>query len=1196
MPTTIKEDIEIKEKDFEKNKNKFSKEINKLKINHQAFSPITSKLSQITSFLDIQNYNHIIDSKISSLLNELKTKAYNIYQNANNNITKELKSINDKGKTRHSNDDIRNRAKNRLKELENDKRILEESKTDLDKYFKHIDTLRNYCNTSSSELEKLNNQQSRREVGGAAMFAIGSSVFGAETAALMGTAYKGIRTIASSKGRENIKNIIKEKGWGGIAKSGAAKLTLATGAYLGSPGIVAVGGLANASINKQAELKKRNSNVLSKLNSITADKGIEGVAHGPTAMMMAADGKPESFKVTPGKTSVNGVEIGQGQSKDIIEELKKTNNLLDQNNEILKSILGVNKDSLEWQQDEDKEDELKRKEAKKAEFKGFDPKSEKKKEEEAKKGFFENLKSSVIGFARSLLPKSGVGWAKLGGGLVGAGIGAWGGSKLGTGLAHMMGAEEGSTGEAVGKYGGMAAGAIGGAWGGSKLAGKVAGSKFFKKTGLGKLLGGAGGIVSDQIARAEADQKVYVTNASEIGRACKDGGGIMDLLGGKKGKIPSKIFKGGIKKSATRLAAKVGGRGLAKTVAGGIGTAAKFSKFAGPVGLAITAGMAAMDASKGWANAGEIAGLKPGQKASTGQKFGAAASSVLSGLSFGLVDAKSIYGAGKSVKNALFGGKDKITGEEKKGFLNSTAGKIMMSATGPVGLLADVLINKKSSMLGTIGKNISDLFNKQNKHEDKLLKDKEDQQKGFFDSIKEKGLLGTIGDKIQQTVQEGKETFKAAKESGKGNIAAGWEAVKKMTGLGKVAAYFESGGKSGAGVISSGKGDHGGKSYGSFQLASKTGTLQHFLNTSGYGKQFAGMKVGSAEFDAKWKALAKTDPNFAKAQQAFAVQTHYNPQMNKLAKSGLDLSKRGSGVQETIMSTANQYGAGTDLIVKALKGKDVSKMSDSDIINTIQDYKAKTVNTRFKSSSASVRAGVAKRIEQERKMLLAVNSEKAGGGAEVAKDKPGKAKAKPKLDEYGEPIIFGDAQERRQNKQRAELKAKKKREQEAKPVAKPEAKPAGKAKGYTDDSLTITQGPVTPGKHGIIASRTEKMPDGTEKIYPIYGNPALGPTGKQVENQIAKDRAAILAKMKKGTKKQGDNGSEKVVAESKETYSNSEGVKLKKAERSKVAAKDKTPTVINNVTNNNSTSGQAPKIFVSTNDTNSFPGRLARSY
>lgn len=197
--------------------------------------------------------------------------------------------------------------------------------------------------------------------------------------------------------------------------------------------------------------------------------------------------------------------------------------------------------------------------------------------------------------------------------------------------------------------------------------------------------------------------------------------------------------------------------------------------------------------------------------------------------------------------------------------------------------------------------------------------------------------------------------------------AAGTVPMPTMEGLGKVAAHFESGGN--AGTISSGHGDFGGKSYGAFQLSSKTGDVQKFLEKSGYAKQFQGMSVGSAEFDKKWKELAQ-DKGFGEAQRQHAVSTHYLPQVQKLQKAGIDLSGKGAGVQEAIMSTANQYGANTDVIQKALGGKDISKMSDKDIINSIQDFKAQSISSRFKSSSASVQAGVAKRVEQERAMLL----------------------------------------------------------------------------------------------------------------------------------------------------------------------------------------------------------------------------------
>ena len=68
-----------------------------------------------------------------------------------------------------------------------------------------------------------------------------------------------------------------------------------------------------------------------------------------------------------------------------------------------------------------------------------------------------------------------------------------------------------------------------------------------------------------------------------------------------------KIFKGGFGRSATRLAAKI--RGAAKSVAGlatklgGNALVKGLSKFAGPVGLAMTVGDALYGGYKGWKKA-----------------------------------------------------------------------------------------------------------------------------------------------------------------------------------------------------------------------------------------------------------------------------------------------------------------------------------------------------------------------------------------------------------------------------------------------------------------------------------------------------------------------------------------------------------------------------------------------------------------
>lgn len=80
---------------------------------------------------------------------------------------------------------------------------------------------------------------------------------------------------------------------------------------------------------------------------------------------------------------------------------------------------------------------------------------------------------------------------------------------------------------------------------------------------------------------------------------------------------------------ATRAAARTAGKGLLK---GGLRAAGRFARFAGPVGLAVTAGMGIYDAATGF-NADE--------NASTGDKFKNAGSSLLNSFSFGLLGKSS---------------------------------------------------------------------------------------------------------------------------------------------------------------------------------------------------------------------------------------------------------------------------------------------------------------------------------------------------------------------------------------------------------------------------------------------------------------------------------------------------------------------------------------------------------------------------
>ncbi|MBF0466336.1 MAG: hypothetical protein HQK94_14785 [Nitrospirae bacterium] len=193
-----------------------------------------------------------------------------------------------------------------------------------------------------------------------------------------------------------------------------------------------------------------------------------------------------------------------------------------------------------------------------------------------------------------------------------------------------------------------------------------------------------------------------------------------------------------------------------------------------------------------------------------------------------------------------------------------------------------------------------------------------------------------------------------------------------VSDLGSISVKYESGNR-GVSTISSGVGDAGGVSYGTYQLSSTTGTLQAYLNSSGYGAQFAHLNSGTDAFNQKWKHIAASDTDFAQSQHDFIKSTHYEPLAIKvLADTGLDVSMRGRALNEAIWSTGVQYGGHTGLVSKALAGKDTANMSDAEIITVIQDYKAATVERYFKSSSDDVRAAVANRIRSEKADLLAM--------------------------------------------------------------------------------------------------------------------------------------------------------------------------------------------------------------------------------
>ncbi|NBV82499.1 hypothetical protein EBR57_00015 [bacterium] len=231
-------------------------------------------------------------------------------------------------------------------------------------------------------------------------------------------------------------------------------------------------------------------------------------------------------------------------------------------------------------------------------------------------------------------------------------------------------------------------------------------------------------------------------------------------------------------------------------------------------------------------------------------------------------------------------------------------------------------------------------------------------------------IFDIVQNAFNKTVQNSEATSHFA-----GNYAApsgtqgGVGVPVRNIGLGSVSAQFESSGNYGA--VSAGVGDAGGKSYGIFQLSSKMGSLNAFLGSSSYAGHFNGLVPGSPEFDDKWRSLAN-DPGFAQEQLKYGQEKYYKPALDRLSSMGIDLSRRSQAVQELIMSTAVQYGPANNKLSRVLNGKDVSALSDEQIINLVQASKIENIKGDFTDSSEDVRNGVLNRIERERKTLLSM--------------------------------------------------------------------------------------------------------------------------------------------------------------------------------------------------------------------------------
>jgi hypothetical protein len=222
------------------------------------------------------------------------------------------------------------------------------------------------------------------------------------------------------------------------------------------------------------------------------------------------------------------------------------------------------------------------------------------------------------------------------------------------------------------------------------------------------------------------------------------------------------------------------------------------------------------------------------------------------------------------------------------------------------------------------------------------------------------------------------------------NSGAASPSGKSNTDIWALATKGETGRASGNPGIVNEKGaasDAGGYSYGSFQIATKTGTFDTFMQyakNEDPGVYARLMKAGGSKaalagtpgFIAEWKAIAKDDPQgFQKLQAGFIKKTHYDVQMDLLKKNGIDLSGRSDAVKNVVFTMATAEGPWSKTISQALQGKNIKDMDDKELINAIYDTKSSKLTKMYAKNGAALQAGITARWGEggrERKDALAM--------------------------------------------------------------------------------------------------------------------------------------------------------------------------------------------------------------------------------
>ena len=238
-----------------------------------------------------------------------------------------------------------------------------------------------------------------------------------------------------------------------------------------------------------------------------------------------------------------------------------------------------------------------------------------------------------------------------------------------------------------------------------------------------------------------------------------------------------------------------------------------------------------------------------------------------------------------------------------------------------------------------------------------------------------------------------------------GRRAGGGAAATSAAELGGLSAQFESGEE---GIAAIGYDRHGGTSYGKYQISSRAGTMDRFLDFArqtapdiasrleAAGPANTGGKTG--EMPRVWREIAEEQPDrFEALQERFIHESHYAPALQAVSRAaGLNKGALSPALREVLWSTAVQHGpaGATRIFARALdnlaeqqsvpqEGGQGEASVQAGTAKAGRNFEKQLIREvyavrsgQFGSSSERVQAAVQNRLDREMKLALAMTDGK----------------------------------------------------------------------------------------------------------------------------------------------------------------------------------------------------------------------------